>query len=256
MMEDYLQPNLSDEQAVSLIKEKIKKGEPFAFTRFGDGEIYVLNKKSYPNFEEKNCREWGYKYPEEISNFYEDGSSIIKNAFINSDLIGIMNKDCKIVRIDYSPLTWSISKSVISSWGISPNELKICDHQLSRQKIFGSVSGMKNIIQGRDIHIISTNTETLKTKNLSELLECEVSFTFHPTDINFNNRDSFISKFSEIKPQIILLGVGLQKDYTTILKNDFGKISLDMGATMDAWSGIYSRPWFHEGSTQEHLIIK
>jgi hypothetical protein len=25
---------------------------------------------------------------------------------------------------------------------------------------------------------------------------------------------------------------------------------------MDAWSGIYSRPWFREGNTQEHLIIK
>jgi hypothetical protein len=53
-----------------------------------------------------------------------------------------------------------------------------------------------------------------------------------------------------------LLGIGLQKDYTTILKNDFGKISLDMGSTMDAWSGIYSRPWFREGNTQEHLVIK
>jgi hypothetical protein len=40
------------------------------------------------------------------------------------------------------------------------------------------------------------------------------------------------------------------------LKNDFGKVSLDLGATMDAWSGIYSRPWFREGNTQEHLIIK
>ena len=255
-MENFLQPNLSDEQSVLLIKNKILKKEPFAFTRFGDGEIYVLNKKSYPEFEEKNCREWGYKYPEEINNFYEDGYTIIKNAFINSDLIGIMNKDCKIVKIDYSPLTWSILKSLISSWGISPDDLKICDHQLSRQKIFGSVLGMKDIIQGQDIHIISTNTETLKTKNLGELLNCNVSFTFHPTDINFNNRDSFISKFSEIKAQIVLLGVGLQKDYTTILKNNFGKVSLDLGATMDAWSGIYSRPWFQEGNTQEHLIIK
>ena len=99
-MENFLQPNLSDEQSVLLIKNKIAKKEPFAFTRFGDGEIYVLNKKSYPEFEEKNCREWGYKYPEEINNFYDDGSTIIKNAFINSDLIGIMDKDCKIVKIE------------------------------------------------------------------------------------------------------------------------------------------------------------
>lgn len=254
-MENYIQPNLSDEQAVSMIKNKIQNEEPFAFTRFGDGEIFILNKKSYPEFEKKNCREWGYKYPEEIQNFYDDGAAIIKNAFINSDLIGIMDKNCKIVRINYSPSTWSIQKSTISSWGITPENLNICDHQLSRQKIFGSISGMKEIIGGRDIHIISSNVEMMKNKNLSQLLGCDVSYTFHPMDINFNNRSNFISEFSEIKPKIVLLGVGLQKDYMTILKNEFGKISLDMGATMDAWAGIYSRPWFSKGNTQDYLII-
>lgn len=254
-MENYIQPNLSDIQAVSIIKSKIKNDEPFAFTRFGDGEIFVLKKQSYPEFEKKNCREWGYQYPEEVQNFYDDGFEIIKNAFIGSDLIGIMDKNCKIVNINYSPSTWSIQKSLISSWGLNPDDLNICDHQLSRQKIFGSISGMKEIVGGRDIHIISSNVERMKNKNLDELLECNVSYTFHPMDVNFNNRDNFISQFSNIKPKIVLLGVGLQKDYTTILKNKFGKISLDMGATMDAWAGIYSRPWFSKGNRQDFLIV-
>lgn len=254
-MENFLSPNLSDTQAVQIIKSKIEKLEPFAFTRFGDGEIYVLNKKSYPHFEKKNCMEWGYRYPEEIQNFYNDGAKIIKDAFIDSDLIGLMDKDCKIVNLNYSPTTWSIEKSLIESWGLKSETLAICDHQLSRQKILGSISGMKDVLQGRSVNIISTNTELLKNKNLSELLDCDVSFTFHSKEINFNNRGEFLKNFEKIKSDVILLGVGLQKDYTTILKKIHGKISLDMGATLDAWASIYSRPWFKKGGLQEHLII-
>jgi hypothetical protein len=255
MMENYLSPNTSDFEAIELIRTKIRASEPFAFTRFGDGEIYVLNKKSYPEFEKKNCLEWGYKYPEEIQNFYEDGSEIIRSAFIHSDLIGIMNKNCDIVRINYSPKTWSIEKTLMKGWGLNPENLTICDHQLSRQKILGSVEGMKNILQGKSVHIISTNVEKLESKNLSNLLDCEVTYTFHSKDINFNNREDFLKSFEKIKSEVVLLGVGLQKDYTTILKNKHGKISLDMGATLDAWASIYSRPWFQKGGLQEHLII-
>ena len=52
-----------------------------------------------------------------------------------------------------------------------------------------------------------------------------------------------------------LFGVGLQKDYGVILRDEYGKIVLDMGATMDAWAGIHSRQWFHKGGSQEYLII-
>jgi len=255
-MENYLSPNISDTQAIEIIKSKIKKGESFAFTRFGDGEIYVLNKKSYPHFEKKNCEEWGYIYPDEVQKFYDDGAKIIKDAFVNSDLIGLMNENCQIVNINYSPTTWSIKKSLIESWGLNSDNLSICDHQLSRQKILGSISGMKEVLQGKSVNIISTNTELLINKNLSKLLDCNVSFTYHSKEINFNNRREFIKDFNKIKSDVVLLGVGLQKDYTTILKNDYGKISLDMGATLDAWASIYSRPWFKKGGLQEHLIIE
>ena len=47
MIEDYLQPNLYNEDAVSLIKEKIRTNTPFAYTRFGDGEIHVINRNAF-----------------------------------------------------------------------------------------------------------------------------------------------------------------------------------------------------------------
>jgi hypothetical protein len=254
-MDPYIVPNLTDSEAVKLIQKKISNNEPFAFTRFGDGEIYILNKNGFQQFNQRACKNWGYLYPDEIENFYEDASNVIINAFIKSDLIGIMNPDCDIVNINYSKKNWSIKSSMIESWGLNPDELMICDHQLSRQKILGSIDGMKNLLQGKSVHIISTNVENLKTKNLPKLLDCEVTYTFHSKDVNFNNREDFLKSFKKIKASVVLLGVGLQKDYTTILKNKHGKISLDMGATLDAWASIYSRPWFKKGGLQEHLII-
>lgn len=254
-MNEFLQPNLTDLETVNLIKKNIVEETPFALTRYGDGEIYILKKKSYPQFEKRACNEWGYKYPEEVQYLYMDGSKIIADSLISSDVIGIMKRDCDIVKINYSEDTWSIEKNLLESIGVNIKNLQICDHQISRQKILGSVSGMSEILQGRSVTIISTNTELLEKKNLENLLKCEVSLVHHSHNINLRNRQDFIENFDKIKSKVVLLGVGLQKDYTTILKNTHGKIAIDMGATMDAWAGIYSRPWFKKGGLQEHLII-
>jgi hypothetical protein len=40
---NFLTPNISIVDTVQLIKEKIESKTPFALTRFGDGEIYILN---------------------------------------------------------------------------------------------------------------------------------------------------------------------------------------------------------------------
>ncbi len=80
-------------------------------------------------------------------------------------------------------------------------------------------------------------------------------FTHHSQGVNFRNRDEFLKSFEKIKEDVVLLGVGLQKDYGVILRDEFGKIAIDMGATMDAWSGIISRPWFNKGQSQEHLLV-
>ena len=64
-----------------------------------------------------------------------------------------------------------------------------------------------------------------------------------------------IKSFEKIKEDVVLLGVGLQKDYGVILRDEFGKIAIDMGATMDAWAGIISRPWFNKGQSQEYLLM-
>lgn len=252
---DFLIPTISINDTVEFIREKIKTKTPFSLTRFGDGEIYILNKNCDSGFLKKNCDLWGYSYPQEIDNFLNDAGKIIKNAFIKSDIIGIMDPNTKMVNIPYSYNTWSIEKYKVELWGKNPKQLIICDHMIARSPQLGDVNQLKTVLEGASVNIISPNSELLSTKKLEEKLQTTVNFTTHSKGVNFRNRDEFIKSFENIKEDVVLLGVGLQKDYGVILRDEFGKIALDMGATMDAWAGIISRPWFNKGQSQEYLLI-
>ena len=81
---NYITPNKTIEETIEIIKNKISTKTPFALTRFGDGEIYILNRSGGDNFEEKNCKLWGYKYPQEVNQFYDDAGKIVKNAFVGN----------------------------------------------------------------------------------------------------------------------------------------------------------------------------
>lgn len=256
MNSEYLHPFISDEVVVNTVKDKIRTKTPFALTRFGDGEIYILNRNASDRFLVKNLNEWGYDYPEEINKFYDDANKILIDSLVRSDYIGLMDSKCDIANaIGYSERIWSIKKDLISSFGINIDKLQICNHMISRTYDFGSIYGFKNIIQGQDFHIISTNTERIKTKKLEEFFNVNIGYTYHNPNINFTNRKEFIDNFANIKEKIVIMGVGLQKDYGVILRDNFGKIALDMGATMDAWAGIKSRPWFNKNNKQDYLLL-
>lgn len=252
----YLQPNISIFETITIIKDKIKNKIPFALTRFGDGEIYILNGNGYDSFNSRICSEYGYSYPSEVVNIYKDAKIIIENALIKSDIIGIMDKNCDIISKGiYKDDIWSLPEKFINNLGLDINDVTICDHMIARNKSFGNILEFKKILNGEDLHIISPNKKLLDSKNISKILECNVNITEHPYNINFNNRDEFIKSFDNIRENVVVYGCGLQKDYGVILKDKFGKIALDMGATMDAWSGIMSRPWFNKNNKQDYLTI-
>ena len=253
---NYITPNKTIEETVEIIKSKISTKTPFALTRFGDGEIYILNRSGGGSFEEKNCKLWGYEYPQEVNQFYDDAGKIVKNAFVKSDIIGLMDPKTKIVSVAYSYNVWSIEKFKAELWGTDLKNMKVCDHMIARSRQLGSIESMKNILNGSAVNIVSPNVEELKQRKLENKLEVEVGFTNHSHSINFRNRDEFLKSFENIKEDVVLLGVGLQKDYGVILRDEFGKIVIDMGATMDAWSGIVSRPWFNKGNMQEYLLVQ
>jgi len=164
-----------------------------------------------------------------------------------------MNKDNNIPNLNYND--WKIDKTFFKFLDLNIESLKICNHLVSRSKELGSVNGVKNIVQGNDFHIISTNVSEMKRKKLNEVFGVNIGYTEHSREVNFDNRGDFIKNFINIKEDIVFLGTGLQKDYGVILRDEYGKICIDMGATMDAWSGIISRPWFNKGSIQDYLLI-
>lgn len=260
-MSDYLKPNITVDQSIEIIREKIKTNTPFSFTRFGDGEIYILNRNGYKfkDWEKRICNDWGYEFPEGIGKAYDEIGEVVKYSFLNTDMIGIMSENHEIFKVpgmEFKSDSWSISIEKLQEIGIYKENLLIGEHMLPRYKEFGNILEFSKIINGNDIHIISPRTYELKNKNIDEILHVNVNYTHHGYDINVNNRESIFKTFDKIKEPIVILGTSVLKDYGPILSKEFGKIALDFGATLDAWSGIYSRPWFKKGNLQDYLLIE
>ena len=195
---NFLTPNISIVDTVQLIKEKIESKTPFALTRFGDGEIYILNNNYSKEFLELNCKLWGYNFPGESDEFVTDASKIIKNAFVKSDVVGLMDPNTKVVRVLYTYNIWSIEKYKAELWGRNIKDIKICDHMISRSLELGNIDSMKKVLNGHSVNIISPNTEILIPKQLEKRLETEVGFTHHSQGVNFRNRDEFLKSFEKI----------------------------------------------------------
>lgn len=252
----YLHPNLSIDETITLIKERIRTNTPFALSRFGDGEIMMLNKNSPDWHQKRGCNNWGYSYPTEVNYLYQDATDVILNAIKHSDVIGLMDSNNNISKhINYTPQKWSIYSEFLENEDISVGDLMITDHMLPRSQEFGKTENFRDILQGKSLNIISTNTEKLKTKNLSKLFDADVTFTHHPNTINFRNRNEFIDSFKHIKSDVVLVGCGLQKDYVVYLRHNYGKVAIDVGAMLDAWAGLETRPWFRRGGKQDYLVL-
>lgn len=251
----YLKPNITIPSTIEVLKSKIKNSIPFCLSRFGDGEISILlqNQNKHIN-EKKICKDWGYQYPDELKLFYQNSIPILVNSLKNSNIIGIMDPNTPMLPPGYyREDTWSLKEEFINLLGINSSNLTICDHMIARSPELGDINNFKNILQGEDLHIISSNKKQLEEKNLSKILECNVTITDHPYNINFNNRDLILNSFKDIKANVVVTGTSLNKDYGVILKNNYNKIVIDLGATLDAWAGKISRPWFN--NKQSYLVI-
>ena len=252
----YLKVNQTIEETINLIKERIRTNTPFALSRFGDGEIRILNRNSPPLLQQRSCNNWGYEYPSQVNQLYNDATMVLLNAIKNSDVIGLMDSTNDISKhINYKESVWSIQKDFLELNNVDVNNLEITDHMLPRSEDFGKPENFREILQGTSLHIISPNVDKLKTKNLSKLLDSEVTFTHHPNSINFRNRNEFIESFKTIKSDVVLVGCSLQKDYVVYLRHNHDKIAIDVGAMLDAWAGLETRPWFKKGGKQEYLVL-
>jgi hypothetical protein len=160
------------------------------------------------------------------------------------------------VSIKYNADTWSINDEMSKKIGLDVRD-NIADHLLCRGPEIGDPNNFKDILNNKKIHIISPNSEVLKSKNLDKILDCEITYTKierNPNSVIFG-KDELLSEISKIEEHIVIFGVGAAGKYVgTHLRNNHNKLCLDFGSTLDAWANIQSRPWF--STTQQHLLIK
>ena len=256
-MNDYLEINLKVEPAVELIKKKIVTKTPFVFTRYGDGEIRIINNVGNVEFKSRIAKK--YSYPDKKwQEAYVFARDILMDTLKHTDLVGLFDNDGILKgKMKVNKTGWSIKKKLLSKYGIKSESLKICDHQISRGRELGDINQFKKILNGNSLCIVSPHEDKLKAKNISKLLEADVSYMGWPMPLNVNDRASLFKKLDKITADVIIFGTSQGgKDIGVYLKEKHGKVCIDYGATLDAWAGIVSRKWFGKNGAQNYCLIK
>ena len=182
---------------------------------------------------------------------------IILNSIRESDVIGIFDNEGVLKsHMQVTQKEWSIPISYLEENNIIKS-FKICDHQLPRSKEIGDIREFKKILNGKPLHIISPHVDKLKSNNIDKLLDSNVTYTEWPIPMDLDDRTMLFEKLDNIKENVVIFGTSVGgKDVGSYLTSKHGKITIDFGATLDAWSGIESRPWFKNGGVQEYCVIK
>lgn len=251
----YIKPTIAREDSIKIIKKAIENENPFLFTRFGDGEVWILMQRLNPSRLIRIKKEWlvtDLNYNEHLTRVRTD---LIK-CFNNSNIVGFMNENPSEygVRLQYRPDTWSITLKHAKKIGMINNN--ITSHLLTRGEELGNPKNFKKILNRRPIHIISPNIDKLKENNLSEILKCDITYTRitrNPNNV-IHNTEILSKELDKIKEHIVIFGVGAGGKWIgNYLKSKHNKICLDFGATLDGWAGLITRRWFND--TQKHLVI-
>jgi hypothetical protein len=251
-MMGYPKHNLSDDDFIKILTQKIKERQPLSFTRFGDGEIYFINNNVPKLIEDQLKVTWGY---DDMNLAKKDVLEIINQGLTDSDIIGLMDPNNDISKnMSFSYETWSIKKDYLNK--IRSKPLLIADHMITRGPLLGDIYKFTEIIQSNDIAIVSPRAELLKNNKLEEILGVNVNYVNVPMGMNLTDRSDIFKKLDSINELIVLYGCSINgKDFGSYLSNR-GKIALDFGATLDAWSGLITRKWFSETGLQNHCLIK
>ena len=254
----FLQPDMSDAEATTVIKQKIAMQEPFSVVRFGDGEISFFrgDHTSLANADcfvqavkSKICDRWGYHFPDEFSQARRDLLKVCGYAVEHSDLVGFSFRGEKKRR-------WVPTRKFAAELGYIEGKQRILRSWLMRSKPFGEIRNFKKILQGRPVRIISPYVRALKAKRIDRLLQTNVSYTLivqgKPLHVYQNNLDTLLS----IKEKVVLFGTSNLKNIGAYLKQHLGVVSIDMGATLAAWAGREERGGMVQGECWDYLVVR
>jgi len=264
--------NTSDVELVAAIKTSIKNMTPLSVVRCGDGEMHILKQASDFPAEQQQIthhhalcniqhREdiWtcvthtsphpGSLKPNTCECYLTDDTSkkwrglakeIIAYSIKYSDYVGLVVPGRNV---HY----YNISDEILKRYDIDSKQLSVISSLFPLDPMFGSIDSFKSIINGNDIHIITPNVERFKNGKIEELLGVNVTYTdisgaqSHTIEMRAMVKQSII----DTPTKIILFGGGYAiKSLIPWAANELGKIALDIGSVLDAWSGLQSRHMF------------
>lgn len=186
------------------------------------------------------------------------GESIIL-GLQNSSYVGIWNDEDDV--LSSSPddfYVWLHSYvphvELFAECGV--NFKNITSASVHREEIISNPFKFKEIIDGRPIHIFTSNEYELRNiTKLHEILETEITYT-NITPIqgkcesfSFMHHDFLHKECEKINAQVVLYGLGYgAKHIPSYLSTKYGKTVIDIGAILDGWAGKITRPYMKDNS--------
>lgn len=246
-----MKPTITDTAFIGKLKSKINDGLPMSLVRYGDGELNVLRKRLTSYLENYFTKVCGYKDPHEGM---ADCRKILLKTLNEADVIGVMG-DNEITQNLPNVKKWQFDEKFLRESKRQKNVIAV-DNMVVRGQVLGDVKELKKLINGRPVCIVTGVADKLKENEISKHLETKVRLIKTPWGIRLDKREKIFKELDTIKEDIVLVGCSLiGKDFCTYLRRK-GKVCLDVGAILDAWAGIITRPWFREGKPQSHCLIR
>lgn len=259
----YLERNLSNVKTAELVHDAIRHRNPFLLTRYGDGELNFLK---FPQNQIQHWLNLGLRRQGVLSKNKRENDRHIRiftemlvQTFNMSDVVGISSKYLNPVYKandgTQNILKWNISVEELVANNINIQNKHICDHRIHLSKEIGMTENFKDLICGRDIHIIGYYIKYLIENKLDNRLGVKISYTQSQKHF-YKNRKRIINSLSSIKEDIVLLGIGgIGMNVGCELKQKYGKIVIDVGSLLDAWAGVYTRPWFKPNGENRYVVF-
>ena len=258
----YINVNLNNKNFCLLLRHHIDNNIPLSLSRIGDGELKIYRDDAPPWYKKRICNNWLGGEAKDYEKAIIVLRNTIKTALRDADILGFMdttnNVSRAIRRQGVKPWalqkTWLLTTEEFEQVG-RKKELKVCDHQVVRSEGVGDLHNLKQILRGKDLHIVSSRSAQLQKNNIDSRLGSRVIYTQVPYSSTLYDKDSILKKIDTIKETVIIIALGnIGKDIPPYLSSQ-NKICLDFGATVDAWAGLKTRPWFKRNGLQHHCLV-
>lgn len=266
--------NTSDLELIQAMRKAVKYGQPLSVVRCGDGEMHIL--KSVEDFPKGipgqlvthhhslcliQWRENIWKCPTHKPNnpnslkpetcecYLTDESSLAWRGLAR-DIISYSIKESDYVGLTVpgrNPNYYTINDITLNRYGIDVTRLKTISSLFPRDKMFGSLESFKSIIQGNSVHFVTPNVDRFKAGKIEEILGVDVYYTDISGKESYHAdiREAIKKDMKSTPAKIVLFGGGYGvKSIIPWAAKELGKVAIDVGSILDAWSGLQSRHMF------------